>query len=397
MANPTPTLGPDGYYRKVLSFDGRRYNIKGKTLEAFYRNWEAKKRELETGQKKAQTITVKDWCQTWYQVYVLPRDVEEKHKKSYERMIRLHILPQLGGCRLRDVTETALQQLLAAAAAGYSESMVKLLRVTLRQIFYRAYKNKLIPEDVSEDLALPQAAAGTHRAITPEERRFILQVAQTHFAGPWVLCILYLGLRPNETIALTWDDVDFESQTLRVTKALKSGSGKIGAPKSKAGIREIPIPDIYLPVLQAHYRRRGTPPNPALKKDGTPTARPVVLGDYQNTVFTQQTNLRPLTETALRGYWSSFARALDIAMGAVVFRNQIVESKLAPDLTPYCLRHTYCTDLQDAGVPINIAKYLMGHSSIEVTAKIYTHHTAQSGEIARRLINAAHPSEPTQK
>lgn len=395
MANLTPTLGPDGYYRKVLSFDGHRYNIKGKTLESFYRNWEAKKRELETGQKKVQSITVKDWCQTWYEVYVLPRKVEEKHKKSYERMIRLHIVPELGGCRMRDITETTLQQLLASKA-DLSESFVKKLLVAVRQIFRRAYRNKLIPEDVSEDLTLPQAAAGSHREITAEERRFILQVAQTHFAGPWVLCILYLGLRPNETIALTWDDINFETKILRVSKALKSGSSRIDAPKTKAGVREIPIPEIYLPTLRSLFQRRGTPSNPAFKKDGS-LIRPILPDEYKNTVFVQQTNLRPLTETAMRGYWSSFIRAMDIAMGATVFRNQIVESKLAPDLTPYCLRHTYCTDLQDAGVPINIAKYLMGHSSIELTAKIYTHHTAQSGEIARNLINAAHAAEPTQK
>lgn len=60
-------------------------------------------------------------------------------------------------------------------------------------------------------------------------------------------------------------------------------------------------------------------------------------------------------------------------MGAKVYRNQIIESKLSDDLTPYCLRHTFCTDLQKAGVPINVAKELMGHSDISITANIYTH------------------------
>lgn len=49
------------------------------------------------------------------------------------------------------------------------------------------------------------------------------------------------------------------------------------------------------------------------------------------------------------------------------------KSTLAPDLEPYLLRHTFCTDCQAAGVPINVAKELMGHSDISVTAKIYTH------------------------
>ena len=60
-------------------------------------------------------------------------------------------------------------------------------------------------------------------------------------------------------------------------------------------------------------------------------------------------------------------------MGAKLERNKIVESVVAKDLTPYCLRHTFCTDLQKASVPINVAKELMGHSDIQTTANIYTH------------------------
>ena len=57
---------------------------------------------------------------------------------------------------------------------------------------------------------------------------------------------------------------------------------------------------------------------------------------------------------------------------ALIYVNKIVQSVVAEDLVAYCLRHTYCTDLQRAGVPINVAKYLMGHSDISVTSKIYT-------------------------
>jgi hypothetical protein len=45
-------------------------------------------------------------------------------------------------------------------------------------------------------------------------------------------------------------------------------------------------------------------------------------------------------------------------MGATLKRNKIIVHAVAADINPYCLRHTYCTDLQDKGVPINIAKYL---------------------------------------
>ena len=81
-------------------------------------------------------------------------------------------------------------------------------------------------------------------------------------------------------------------------------------------------------------------------------------------------------------------------MGAKVYRNQIIESVVAEDLVPYCLRHTYCTDLEIAGVPLNVAKLLMGHSDVSVTANIYTHKSDEAIlEAARKIeILAEHRS-----
>ena len=62
-------------------------------------------------------------------------------------------------------------------------------------------------------------------------------------------------------------------------------------------------------------------------------------------------------------------------------------SVVAADFSPYCLRHTYCTDLQSKNVPLNVAKYLMGHSDVSTTANIYTHTTDDVIDDAAALIN----------
>lgn len=54
-------------------------------------------------------------------------------------------------------------------------------------------------------------------------------------------------------------------------------------------------------------------------------------------------------------------------------KQKLIPINPAEDLEPYLLRHTFCTNCQAAGVPLNVAKELMGHSDISVTAKIYTH------------------------
>ena len=77
---------------------------------------------------------------------------------------------------------------------------------------------------------------------------------------------------------------------------------------------------------------------------------------------------------------------MDIANGATVYRNQITKSTLAPDFESYLLRHTFCTDCQAAGVPLNVAKEWMGHSDISVTSKIYTHMVDEVFEQNRKRL-----------
>ena len=62
-----------------------------------------------------------------------------------------------------------------------------------------------------------------------------------------------------------------------------------------------------------------------------------------------------------------------MAMGAKTYRNALIPPlPLADDLEPYCLRHEYCTELARRGIDIRIAQKLMGHSTITLTANIYT-------------------------
>ena len=379
------TPNTDGYYRYTFRYEGRKYDFRSKDLLQLVKKVTQKQTDLERGRIVSNSnTTVQQWAYTWLQAYKAD-NVSVKWYKSNESLIRLHIVPYIGGMRLKDVRQIDLQQVLNNLS-GASYSQLHKLHCVLRQIFHKAYRNSLIERDISEDLVLPKYRDGTHRTITAAERAAILNLAEHHFAGLWIKLMLYTGLRPGETAALLWSDIDFQNKIIHVSKTLGSGTNAIKAPKTKAGVRDVPIPDVLFSNLKDAYQNRGTVPNPQQKKNGEIKKLSFDTGEYQNTVFTQQMSLRPLTAESMNCYWESFKRALDIEMGAKVYRNKIIESVVADDLTPYCLRHTYCTDLQDAGIPINIAKYFMGHSSIEMTARIYTHHTEQATAQAINLI-----------
>lgn len=67
-------------------------------------------------------------------------------------------------------------------------------------------------------------------------------------------------------------------------------------------------------------------------------------------------------------------------------KQKLIPINPAEDLEPYLLRHTFCTNCQAAGVPLNVAKELMGHSDISVTAKIYTHMVVEVFEQNRKRL-----------
>ncbi len=64
----------------------------------------------------------------------------------------------------------------------------------------------------------------------------------------------YLYLRPGELHALTWGDVDLEGQVAHVSKAWDERAKTIKAPKTRNGIREVPIPESLVPLLRRMRR-----------------------------------------------------------------------------------------------------------------------------------------------
>lgn len=98
--------------------------------------------------------------------------------------------------------------------------------------------------------------------------------------------------------------------------------------------------------------------------------------------------------------WHSFKQALDLDMGAQMVHGAIdpETSVVADDLTPYCLRHTYVTDLQSADVPINVAKDFLGNKSIAMISQIYTHLSIDVfAEASLKVINFQHAQQRKKK
>lgn len=352
-------MGKYEYVVKTKQVDGVRYKAYGKTEREALRKLDSIIFEVrQNGQKLDGNTTVRKWAKEWLEVYIDVREITAKSAAMYHEKLDNYILPAIGSMKLKDVRDTHLKRVLNGANS--SKSTAQKVKITMQAMFKQARKSRLIAYDPAEDLELPKAPTKKRHPITEYERKNILEVAEWHRAGLYVLLVMCCGLRNGEIIALQWKDIDLKAGVIHVTKDLESGSSttNIKKPKSDSGIRDVGIPEIL-------RSRLVKPKN----------------GDFQY-VLLQPKGKKRHTEGSLRCLWNNFKRELDIHMGAELYRNQIVKHcyEINPlleseenwkDLVPYSLRHTYGTDQQRAGVPLNVTKYTMGHSDVSVTSKYY--------------------------
>jgi len=356
----------DGYYRTSLPVtDGqgnsRRVYLKSKDLAEFLEMIERTKIEIKRGELCFNSKTkFSRWAEDWLEVYK-KGVVGERTYIHYKTNVEKHINPVIGNLSLCDIRPVHCQKILNQHA-GESKSHVSKLRYTLSQIFEQAIDNEYITKNPARRLSLPDTTEGTHRPLTEYERQKVLTLCETHRAGPWVMIMLYCGLRPSEAIALNWSDIDFKGCFISVSHTIHDDRRT----KTAAGVRRVPAPPKLIEKLRE------------LKKRSRST---FVFGQMRDPT-------KPHTVESMKSMWRNFKRELDISMGAKVYRNKIILSVVASDLTAYCLRHTCATDYQTAGVPLNIAKVLLGHEDIQVTANIYTHYTGTDEASASAQLNS---------
>lgn len=390
------------YIRKSFMSDGKRYFVYGQTEKEALEKLAAKKEAVRRAElTKGANCTIEDWADTWLTTYVKPKvrkpgqpkkkgTMTQKSYEMYEDKINGYIIPALRGKKLRSVTDTMLQGVLNQQAE-MSESHAKKVRMILRAMFSQAAFSRIIPFDPTIKLTIPASATDKkRRSLTAEERAVLMQVAKTHRCSLWIRFLMRTGLRPGESAALRVRHLDMRKHIIHVCEAVESGTAVISTPKSEAGDRYVPIPEDIYTDLERHISGK--------KAD-----------DF---VFTQEDGKSMMTQTVMTNNWRSFARQMDIAMGAEMTAHGHIYDpkdldeegkplypdengnpknghKIAPDLVLYCLRHTYGTDLQRSGVPINVAKALMGHSDISITANVYTDATVDDAIAALALLNGA--------
>lgn len=208
-----------------------------------------------------------DWMNYWYENHCKP-SIRPTTQKGYEEWIYVHAIPGLGHIPLNKLTQADCQKFLNEMKANgrkthrdtkgpeMAERSVRSCYHVIRMALDRAVKDGLIKKNPILGVKLPPPEPKEMKVLSKEEiQRFLIQAKAE---GMYELFLLELttGLRRGEILALTWDDLNFETGELHISKQVTPVGGKniISEPKTKAAFRTIILPPVMVGLLR-EYRK----------------------------------------------------------------------------------------------------------------------------------------------
>ena len=208
-----------------------------------------------------------DWMNYWYENHCKP-SIRPTTQKGYEEWIYVHAIPGLGHIPLNKLTQADCQKFLNEMKANgrkthrdtkgpeMAERSVRSCYHVIRMALDRAVKDGLIKKNPILGVKLPPPEPKEMKVLSKEEIQRFLTQAKAEGMYELFLLELTTGLRRGEILALTWDDLNFETGELHISKQVTPVGGKniISEPKTKAAFRTIILPPVMVGLLR-EYRK----------------------------------------------------------------------------------------------------------------------------------------------
>jgi integrase len=206
--------------------------------------------------------------------YLTGQEVRPSTLYVYDSMLKNHILPDLGGFQLVDITPRELTVLFAGLQPKYSSKYRSNLYAMLKTIFDVALENDLI-----EDSPLRPKLHKPKRLGKGSNRKQTLSVKQIrdlfeHLPISWrplFVSVALTGLRLGELLGLCWKDVDLIKRSLSIRTSY--WRGHLTDPKTEASKDTLHIPDLLLQALMTQRQQSAfTQPEDWVfcREDGSP-------------------------------------------------------------------------------------------------------------------------------
>ncbi|HEU0257533.1 MAG TPA: tyrosine-type recombinase/integrase [Microbacteriaceae bacterium] len=296
--------------------------------------------------------------------------LESSTVQGYEKIIRNHIVPQLGAIRLDKLTATRigrhyreLEKSGRRDKRGFGQPLsvntVNKVHVVLGAILDAALDDGLIAVNPARKKRTVNAPTGSQiRAQRPEIATWT--GAQLHSFLTWNRDVLgdalfplwrtvaYTGMRRSEALALRWGDVNFGTSRLSIRRAADVTTRNKTKTTKTGAARVLDLDADTLAVLRGYRAKRGAVSLDLARADA------YVFGNDAGAI-------RSPNEVGRR--WT--------------YRVKRAQEKVdgLPRITLKGLRHTHATLLLELGEHPKVVQERLGHSTITTTMNIYSHVT----------------------
>ncbi len=387
-----------------------------KALERFIIEFEDK---IENGTSMdGDKLTFREFAEIWLHD-VIKKNIEEATYVNYERYLNTKINPYIGEIKLSKIRPHTIVKLYdSLIAEGYIRNgkrceyqyiTLKRVQDVLNGIFKTAVQWEIMARNPCDVVKTPKVGKGKEKIKYLDERQIRLflgaldqeykAVFRAHdriddtgkqyhvdsYTMTYKLPLQYIvffyvalfgGLRRGENIALTWEDIDFESNTISINKA--TGKGVHGQymkeTKTKNSVRTINVPSEVMRLLKK------------LKLEQN--KQRLVMGEEW--VETLDENGKPYHFI----YTQADGRQMYIDTPSQRFTklikdyNKTVENEedKLPQISLHGLRHTMATLLIADGTEISTVSGRLGHADISTTLDIYTHFLKERDKTASKTL-----------
>ena len=265
-----------------------------------------------------------------------------------------HISPVLGKYKIVEIERRNIKNLQQTLLKNQKASSVNVIIGLVCDILNGAVEDNIIAKNPAARIKAARdenakAVDTIHRALTEEEQNLFIEEAKSEWLYEMIALMLCTGLRLGEAAALLWSDLDYKNNVIHITKTItRTAEGKYieGPPKSKTGIRDIPMTDVVKDVLKSQKIK-------------------------QTTIFGNVVSISQRVFTGISG--SIVYNA--VANSAITRTLKRLEEKghKIEKFSCHALRDSFATRyIENGGTPQTL-KTIMGHSSLAMTMDLYAH------------------------
>ncbi|WP_241504175.1 site-specific integrase [Cytobacillus horneckiae] len=343
------SVGIDPETGKKLMTTRRGFKTKKEAQAAYMKL----KQEIDSGLLSKQSLLFEDVFKEWWDIH--SKTVKPSTKYSKISKFQKHILPRFGKLKMKDITKGYCQRVINEIAKEIDS--VNDIKIQANLVFKYAVKMDYILKNPMEYVTIPKKEESflaneedERNYWTKDELKQFLKLAKEHMSKQYFMMfylLIYTGMRKGELIALTWDDINLNEQTININKTMFFEKGKeiIQTAKKYASNRVIDI-DTHTTKLLSNWKVKQ---KESLLADGITTKPQYVLF---------RSDLRPLRLAYPNELLNSFITVYDLHR-----------------ITIHGLRHTHASMLFEAGASIKEVQARLGHKDIQTTMNVYTHVT----------------------